>query len=164
MYEMPEARVHVGCKSEEFSVKVSVHQGSCLSPLLSFMVLEALSQESCTGCPWKNLYGDGLVIITESLEELQEMLILWKTNIDGKGLWVNMGKTKVLISGLGLNVLQKSGKDPCAMCLKGAGTNSIFCGGCSSWVHKECSGISSLALWSLIPASAINGVLDRADQ
>ena len=27
------------------------------------------------------------------------------------------------------------------MCLKGVGTNSILCGGCSSWIHKKCSGI-----------------------
>ena len=53
-----------------------------------------------------------------------------------------MGKTKDLISGLGLDVLQKSGKDPYAVCLKGVGTDSIFCGGCSNWVHKRCSGIS----------------------
>ena len=25
---------------------------------------------------------------------------------------------------------------PCGMCLKDIGTNSIFCGGCSSWIHK----------------------------
>ena len=59
----------------------------------------------------------------------------------GKGLRINKGKTTVLISETGLNLLQKPGKDPCAMCPKGVCTNSIFCGGCSSWVHKKCSGI-----------------------
>ena len=39
-------------------------------------------------------------------------------------------------------MLQKSGKDPCAVLLKGVSTNSIFYGGCSSWVHKRYSGIS----------------------
>ena len=52
-----------------------------------------------------------------------------------------MGKSKVLISGSGLNVLQKSGKDPFGVCLKGVSTNYIFCDGCSSWIHKKCSGI-----------------------
>ena len=46
------------------------------------MVLEALSQEFCTGRPWENLYADDLVIISESLEELQEKLILWKTTME----------------------------------------------------------------------------------
>ena len=60
--------------------------------------------------------------------------------MEWKGLWVNMGKTKVLISGPGIDVLQKSGKDPCGVCLKGVGTNSSFCGGCFSWSHKKCNG------------------------
>ena len=85
---------------------------------------------------WENLYADDLVIIAETREELQEKLFLWKTNMEGKGLRVNMGKTKVLISGLGLYVLQKSGKDPCGMCLKGVGINSFSCGGYSSWICK----------------------------
>ena len=137
----PEA-VCVGCNlKEEFSVKVGVHQSSCLSSLLFITVLEALSQEFRTGCPWENLYADDLVIITESPEELQQTLILWETNMEDKGLQVNMGKTKVLKSGPGLDALQKSGRDPGDVCLKGVGTNSIFSGGCSSWIHKKCSGI-----------------------
>ena len=118
LYENTRSQVCVGCnQSEEFSVEVGVHQGSCLSPLLFITVLEALSQDLCTACPWVNLYADNLVIITELLEELQQKLILWKTNMEWKGLQVNKCKTKVLISGLGLDVLQKSGKDPCGMWL-----------------------------------------------
>ena len=72
---------------------------------------------------------------------IKQKLTLWKTNMEWKGLPVNMGKTKVLISGPGLDVLQKSRKDPWDVCLKGVGTNSIFCCGCSSWIHKKGSGI-----------------------
>ena len=144
MYEKARSRVCVDCNlSEEFSVKAGLQQGFCLSPLVFITVLEALSQEFHAGCPWENLYADDLVIITESLEELQQKLISWKTNIEEKGLRVNMGKTKVLMSGLGLSVLQKSSKDPCGVCLKGVGTNFIFCGGCVRWIHKNCSGIPS---------------------
>ena len=52
-----------------------------------------------------------------------------------------MGKTKVVVSGHNLNVLKKSGKYPCGVCLTGVGTNSIYCRGCSLWVHKRCSGL-----------------------
>ena len=65
------ARSHVRVDegySEEFEVKVSVHQGSVLSPLLFIIVLKALSREFCSGVPWENLYADDLVIIAESLE------------------------------------------------------------------------------------------------
>ena len=61
--------------------------------------------------------------------------------MEGKGLGVDMGKTRVLMSGPGLDVLQKSGKDPCGVCLKSVGANSIFFGGCSSWIPEKCNGI-----------------------
>ena len=41
--------------SEEFEVKVGVHQGSVLSPLLFIIVLEALSREYRCGVPWEDL-------------------------------------------------------------------------------------------------------------
>ena len=43
---------------------VGVHQGSALSPPLFIMVLEALSTEFQTGCPWELLYADDLVLAT----------------------------------------------------------------------------------------------------
>ena len=54
---------------------------------------------------------------------------------------VNMGKTKIMASGMNLDLLKKSGKDPCGVCQTGVGSNSIFCGGCLCWIHKKCSGI-----------------------
>ena len=56
--------------SEEFIVKVGVHQGSVLSSLLFNIVLEALSREFRSGVPWEDLYADDLVSIAESLEVL----------------------------------------------------------------------------------------------
>ena len=47
MYANTRSHVRVGeGYSEEFEVKVGVHQGSVLSPLLFIIVLEALSRES----------------------------------------------------------------------------------------------------------------------
>ena len=51
--------------SEEFEVKVGVHQGSVLSPLLFIIVLKALSREFRSGVPWEDLYADDLVIISK---------------------------------------------------------------------------------------------------
>ena len=61
--------------------------------------------------------------------------------MERKGLRVNMGKTKIMVSGPNLDLLKKSGKDPCGVCQTGVGRNAIFCGGCLSWIHKKCSGI-----------------------
>ena len=52
MYANAQSRVRVGeGYSEEFEVKVGVHQGSVLSPLLFIIVLEALSREFNSGVP-----------------------------------------------------------------------------------------------------------------
>ena len=71
IYQDVRSRVRVGdgyC--EEFGVGVGVHQGSVLRPLLFSIVLEALSREFCTGCPWELLYADDLMISADCMEEL----------------------------------------------------------------------------------------------
>ena len=143
MYKDVRSRVRVGDGySEEFGVGVGVHQGSVLSPLLFIIVLEALSREFRTGCPWELLYADDLMISAESMEELLVKVQTWKTEMEKKGLRVNMGKTKIMESGINLDVLKKSGKYPCGVCQSGVGSsNAIFCGGCKRWVHKKCCGI-----------------------
>ena len=93
--------------------KVSVHQGSVLSPLLFIIVLEALSREFRSGVPWEDLYADDLVIIAESLEECVRRLLTWKEAMEKKGLRVNAGKTKIMICGTGLDLLQSSGELLC---------------------------------------------------
>ena len=123
--------------SEEFEVKVGVHQGSVLSPLVSIIILEALSCKLRVGCPWEMLYADDLVNLTETLEDLMTIIAVWKNGLESKGLKVNMWKTKLMVSGRDLHTMQTSGKYPCAVCRKGVRKNSIFCSGCSFWVHKK---------------------------
>ena len=126
MYSNARSRVRVGeGYSEEFEVKVGVHQGSVLSPLLFIIVLEALSREFRCGVPWEDLYADDLVIIAESLEECVRRLLTWKEAMEEKGLRVNAGKTKIMICGTGLDLLQSSGEFPLlSVALKWAATAS----------------------------------------
>ena len=91
-------------------------------------------------CPWELLYADDLVIIADTMEELNSRLSTWKLHMETKGLRVNMGKTKIMCSGKGMNILKDTGKYPCGVCRSGVGSNSIFCTGCAHWVHKACSG------------------------
>ena len=127
--------------SKDFKVKVGVHQRSILNPLLFSIVLETLSRKFRVGCPWEMLYADDLVILTETFEGPITKMEVLKNGPESKGLKLNMGKTKIMISGRDLHTLQTSGKYPCAVCRKGVGKNSIFCSGCSFWVHKKCSSI-----------------------
>ena len=143
MYTNARSRVRVNDSlSEEFSVKVGVHQGSVLSPLLFIMVLEALSIEFRTGCPWELLYADDLVLVAETMEELVGKFEKWKTGLEDKGLRVNAAKTKVMISSSEVRSGFEVGRWPCGVCRKGVGSNSIFCQSCKHWVHRKCSGIS----------------------
>ena len=145
MYANAGSRVRVGeGYSEEFEVKACVYQGSVLSPLLFIIVLEALSREFRSGVPLEDLCADDLVIIAESLRECVSGLLAWKEAMEKKGLSVNAGKTKIMIYGTGLDLLQSSGEFPCAVCRTGVGSNSIFCNGCKHWVHKKCSGLKRL--------------------
>ncbi|XP_048759426.2 uncharacterized protein LOC125668999 [Ostrea edulis] len=125
--------------SEEFAVKFGVHQGSVLSPLLLITVLEALSREFCTGVPSEDLYADDLVIIADSLDDCVKRLLTWKEAMERKGLRVNEGKAKIMICGKGFDQIRDSGSSPCAVCRRGADTNSIFCNGCKHWVHNRFS-------------------------
>ena len=121
-------------------MKVGVHQGSILNPLLFIIVLEALSREFRAGVPWEGLYADDLVSIADSLEECVRRLLIWKETMEKKGLRVNVGKTKVMIYGTGLNLLQSSGEYPCAVCRTGVGNNIIYCNGCNFWCIKNAAG------------------------
>ena len=106
MYKDVRSRVTVGDGySEEFGVGVGVHQGSVLSPLLFIIVLEALSREFRTGCPWELLHADDLMISAGSKEELLVKVKTWKTEMEKKGLRMNMRKTKIMESGINLDVL-----------------------------------------------------------
>lgn len=111
MYENVKSAVNInGTIGEAFNVKVGVHQGSVLSPLLFIIVLGALSSEFRKGLPWELLYADDLVLMAENLEELESLYDKWKRGVEEKGLRVNIGKTKVMISQHGLDRQNKSGK------------------------------------------------------
>ena len=54
----------------------------------------------------------------------------WKEAMEEKGLRINARKTKIVICGTGLDLLQSSGKFPCAIRHNGVGSNSMFCNDC----------------------------------
>jgi len=83
-------------KSVAFPMRVGLHQGPVVSPLLFIIVLEALSTEFRTGATWQLLYADDLVLIAESVDKLIDKQSVWKKDFGDKGMEVNVGKTKVM--------------------------------------------------------------------
>ena len=57
--------------SKGFEVKVGMHQGSALSPLLFVIVTEAICR---VALPWELLYADDLAVIAETEQELTKRL------------------------------------------------------------------------------------------
>ena len=127
--------------SDSFDVSVGVHQGSVLSPLLFACVLDVVTRNVRGGLPWEALFADDLILIAESEQELADKISAWRSALFNKGLVVNTNKTKVMLSAAGSGEVEPSGRNPCAVCRRGVGSNSIKCTMCLLWVHKRCSGV-----------------------
>ena len=117
LYEGAKTRVRVGLElSEEFEVKVGVHQRSTLSPLLFAFVVDAITESVRNGLMSEMLYADDLVLTSETIERLREKFWKWKGAFESKGLNVNLRKTKVVVSGAEGEVTV-SKVDPCGICV-----------------------------------------------
>jgi len=61
--------------SKAFNVKVGLHHGSVLSPLLFVIVIEMISRELRAGLLLELLYADDLILIAESEESLRDRIV-----------------------------------------------------------------------------------------
>ena len=85
-------------RTNEFPIKVGLHQGSGLSPFLFIIVLDVISEESRCGLPRELLFTDDLAVVTDTEEEMQMRWLGWQIGMESKGLKVNIGKTEVMVS------------------------------------------------------------------
>ena len=63
---------------EIFDVKLGLHQGSVLSPLLFVAVMDIVSSETRNGLPSQLLYADDLVIMAPTMEQLGRRVAYWR--------------------------------------------------------------------------------------
>ena len=83
------------------------------------------------------MYADDLVLICKTKEEARWKFVAWRNALESKGLKVNISKTK--ITGCARDVAPKEAAvDPCSVCGKRVGVNSIHCATCGYWVHGQC--------------------------
>jgi len=109
--------------SNGFEVKVTVHQGSALSPLLFVIVIEASSREFGVALPWELLYADDLIVIAETEDDQIKRLNELKDNVENRGMRVNINKAKVMISREWQKVMHKAVRWPCGVCDRAIGNN-----------------------------------------
>ena len=72
----------------------------------------------------------------ETIERLRDKFFKWKEAFESKGLKVNLGKTKVMVSGgITKDGLSKSKVDSCGVCRFKVKSNSVLCVQCGKWIH-----------------------------
>ena len=76
LYEGSRKKVRVGSGlSEEFGVRVGVHQDSVILPLIFAIVVDAMTEQARKELLNEILYADDLVLMSENLEDLRERCI-----------------------------------------------------------------------------------------
>ncbi|KAL0831522.1 hypothetical protein ABMA28_002316 [Loxostege sticticalis] len=83
--------------SESFDVKVGVHQGSALSPLLFNIVMNYLTATIQKPVPWNMLYADDVVLLSDSKQDIQENLEQWRRALESGGLRISRSKTEHMV-------------------------------------------------------------------
>ena len=142
LYDGAKTRVRVGSAyPEKFDVRVGVHQGSVLSPLLLAIVVDVITENARRGVVNELLKADNLVIMSEDMEDLKKRFWNRKDALESKGLKVNTRKTKVMVCG-SERELFKSKIGLCGVCGRRVMANSMMCTKCGNWVHGKCAKIT----------------------
>ena len=84
------------------------------------------------------LYADDLVVMGETMEDLRENFDEWREAFESKGMRVNLGKTKLMVTGMEEEAFD-SKIDPCGVCGTHVMSNSVLCAACGKWVHARCT-------------------------
>ena len=140
--------------SEEFEINVGVHQGSVLSPLLFAIVVDVITEKARRSVVNELLYADDLVLMSETMEDLEKRFWNWKDALKSKGLKVNTRKTKVIVSGVE-GELFKSKIDPCGVCVRRVMANSVWCTKYGNWFNGRCAKIKRATARLAIPFACL---------
>ena len=103
-----------------------------------------MSEDGRKGALYELLYADDLVLMAETIEELEAQFLRWKA-FEGKGLKINLGKTKVMKSGSGGGVVVLAKIELCGVCGKRAKVNCVRCKTCKKLVHARCARVKKVS-------------------
>ena len=81
--------------TEYFNVKVGLHQGSAISPLLFIIIMDVLASEIDTEPPWAMLFADDLVLCETSKAAVERELKIWRDQFERHGLESQPDKNSV---------------------------------------------------------------------
>ena len=99
--------------SEQVEIEVGMHKGTVLSPLLFVVVVDVVTELATEGVLSELLYGDAIVLMSETIEGNRNKSIKWKEDDKRKGLKDNLVKINEMIrGGITKDGLTKSKVDP----------------------------------------------------
>ena len=82
-------------ETEWFSIDAGVRQGDGLSPLLFIIFMDKCIRETNPGQNQEVLaYADDVAVMTDSIQELQEVANTWKSTMKNNGMSINTAKGK----------------------------------------------------------------------
>nr|XP_027221221.1 uncharacterized protein LOC113813441 [Penaeus vannamei] len=82
--------------TDEFNIKVGLHQGSTLSPYIFDLIMDVLSEGIQEEAPWTMLFADDIVLVCKTKESLREKLSQWKRALGDRGLKISRTKSEYL--------------------------------------------------------------------
>ena len=86
------------------------------------------------------MYADDLALICKTKEDARQRFVTWRNALESKGLNMNISKMKVMRCAWDI-APKEAAVDPCSVCGKKVGVNSIYCVTCGYWVHGGLSGV-----------------------
>ena len=98
-YRKPMTRVRTPFgESDNFEVKVGLHQGSVISPLLFILLMDRVSRAVVRGSlsMERCLFADDIAVLASSEQELQGLVLEWDKALRSHGMTMNVGKSKVM--------------------------------------------------------------------
>ena len=107
---------------------MGMQQGSVLSPFVFAVVVDIVTELAKEGELSELLYANDLVLMRETIMGLRNKFIKWMEAFESKGLKVNLGKTKMMVSGgITKDGLSESKVYQCGVYSLRVKANSVLC-------------------------------------
>jgi len=82
--------------TDDFPIKIGLHQGSALSPYLFALVMDEVTRDIQGDIPWCMLFADDVVLVDDSRTGVNRKLELWRQTLESKGFRLSRTKTEYM--------------------------------------------------------------------
>ena len=91
------------------------------------------------------VYAEDFVLMSETIEGLRNKPVIWKEAFESMGMTVNLGKTKVMVSGgITKDGMFKRKVYPCWVSSLTVKADSVLCLQCDKLIHGRCARVKNV--------------------